>query len=131
MAVVLAELRVRDLVVTNSMGASGTVVLPNGNQAAEIGTFGAGATTPSVISGIVYQTNNGGLTTTISDFADGVPGQEITVIFKDNFTTIDFTSSSLYGNGGIDWAPSGNDHMQCVADGTNWWCSCFVNTSRA
>lgn len=86
-------------------------------------TFTDGDSTPSVIvPTTLYKTANTGATT-ISDFDDGFVGQVITVHIGDANTTIDFTGTSLVGNGGADWNPSSGDSMRCVfSDDGNWYC---------
>lgn len=88
-----------------------------------IETFADGDSTPSVIVPTsLYKTANTGATT-ISDFDDGYVGQVITVHIDDANTTVDFTASSLIGNGGADWSPSSGDSMRCVlSDDGNWYC---------
>lgn len=66
--------------------------------------------------------------TTISAFDNGFRGQEITVIFNDANTTIDFTSTTLKGNAGVDFTGAATDVMTCVYDGTNWYCQVHDNT---
>lgn len=66
--------------------------------------------------------------TTITMFDDGVSGQEITVIFNDANTTIDFTGTNLKGNGGVDFTGAVGDVMTGVFDGTNWYFQMSDNT---
>ncbi|MBI2401109.1 MAG: hypothetical protein HYV23_08675 [Deltaproteobacteria bacterium] len=66
--------------------------------------------------------------TTITAFDDGVVGQEITVIFADANTTIDFTGTNLKGNGGVDFAGAAGDVMTGIFDGTNWYFQVHDNT---
>lgn len=90
-------------------------------------TFGANDATPSVASGRNFATANTSATT-ITDFDDAKDGQEIVVWINDANTTIDFTSSGLKGNGGVDWSPASGDHMRCTYNGTDWLCEVFDNT---
>jgi hypothetical protein len=96
--------------------------LDGGLSFGSIATFTSTDTDPSVQNGIIFKTNNGS-STTIDDFDDGAIGQVIKVIINDTNTTIDFTSSGLKGNGGADWSPTTNDWMECLYDGTDWFCS--------
>ena len=93
--------------------------------------FADADTTPSVRTteryGLFKTANTGA--TTISDFDDGQVGQVIYVIIDDANTTIDFTSSGLKGNAGVDWSPTTGDHMTCVYDGTDWYCDVSDNTA--
>ena len=91
-------------------------------------TFADADATPSVELGRKFKTANTGATT-ITDFDDGFAGQEITVIINDGNTTIDFTASGLKGNAGADWSPASGDHMNCVYDGTDWFCVVSDNTA--
>ena len=81
--------------------------------------------TPSVAAykrgASIFKTANT-MATTITALADGVEGQEVVVFINDAVTTIDFTGTTLTGNGGMDWSPSSGDMMRCVFDGTNWRC---------
>lgn len=77
--------------------------------------------TPSVAGGKNFKTNNT-VSTTITNFDDGEIGQEIVVHFQDVNTTVDFTASTLVGNGGADWSPAVNDHMRCVRTADKWLC---------
>jgi hypothetical protein len=79
----------------------------------------ANAASHSVINGNLWKTTNSN-PTTITAFTGGVTGQEITVLINDNNTTIDFTGTSLLGNGGVDWTPATGDWMTGFYDGTNW-----------
>lgn len=60
---------------------------------------------------------------TITAFDDGVVGQEISIIFADANTTIDFSGTNLKGNAGVDFTGAVADRMDCVYDGTDWFCS--------
>jgi len=85
--------------------------------------------TPSVTNWTnIYKTNNNA-ETTITDFDDGFEGQTIKVIFDDALTTIDFTSSGLRGNAGVDWSPAKYDWMECTYDGTDWYCAVHDTTT--
>jgi hypothetical protein len=75
---------------------------------------------PSVAESNTFRTENKAATT-ISDFADGLPGQAITVIFGDSNTKIDF-SGKLRGNQGKAWSPKQGDHLTAVYDGEAWYC---------
>ena len=84
--------------------------------------------TPSVAAGSYFVTANANATT-ITDFDDGVTGQQIIVEIGDANTTVDFTSSGLRGNAGVDWSPTTGDHMRCVYNGTDWLCEVSDNTA--
>ena len=92
-------------------------------------TLEVDSATPTVSANSVFKTANT-VATTITNFVDGTSGQIIWVIIGDALTKIDFTSNtSLRGNGGSDWTPTTNDHMQCVYDGTSWYCNVSDNTT--
>jgi len=60
---------------------------------------------------------------TITDFNNGLEGQEIVVHFVGSGNTVDFTGTNLKGNGGVDWSPAVGEVMRCInVDGTNWVC---------
>jgi hypothetical protein len=87
-------------------------------------------TTPSVAVGgkrMSFKTQSAN-PTTITMFDDGVAGQEITVLFEDANTTIDFTGTNLKGNGGVDFTGGAGDVMTGVFDGTNWYFQVHDNT---
>ena len=83
--------------------------------------------TPSVAGGRYFVTANTSIT--ITTFDDGMKGQEILIVFGDANTTIDFTGTNLEGNAGVDFAAAVNDHMNCIFDGTNWFCDVSDNTA--
>lgn len=93
--------------------------------------FVDGDATPSILTSndnTLFKTANTG-STTITDFDDGYAGQSIDVIIGDANTTIDFTASGLKGNVGANWSPTTGDHMTCVYDGTDWYCTVSDNTA--
>lgn len=81
---------------------------------------------PNVNSKTILKTNNISRTT-ISNFEQGIEGQKIVVIFKDNNTIVDFSNSKLKGNNGKDFKASKDDHMECIFDGEDWYCSVNKN----
>lgn len=83
--------------------------------------FAAADATPSVRYGHEFITANTGATT-ITALDDGVKGKTVLVMIGDGNTTIDFTGTTLTGNGGADWSPANGDAMRCTFDGTNWRC---------
>jgi len=94
----------------------------------EVITFTDGDATPDVGNGNIFKTANTGATT-ITMFDGGSNGQVIHVIIADANTTIDFTGTNLKGNAGVNWSPTTNDHMTCIYDGTNWFCTISDNTA--
>ena len=83
--------------------------------------------TPDVGDGNFFKTANTHATT-ITMFDGGSDGQIIYIIIGDTHTTIDFTGTNLKGNNGADWTPTTNDHLACISDGINWYCSISDNT---
>lgn len=77
-------------------------------------------TTPSVLGQVKFLTANTSATL-ITQFDDGEIGQEILVLVDDANTTLDFTSSNLRGNGGVDWAVPIGESFRAVFDGTDWY----------
>ena len=100
----------------NTFGTSGIT-----NASGLIRAIPDGETTPSVIDGDVFQTNNTSQTT-ITNFTGGCVGQKIWVLFNDNNTIINFNEAALSGNNGVSWTPETGDHMQAVFDGSSWRC---------
>jgi hypothetical protein len=95
----------------------------------QVKAFTANDATPTVAQGYpVYKTANVNATT-ITDFDDGFAGQCFKLIIKDAVTTVDFTSSGLKGNAGVDWSPTTGDSMDCFYDGTDWYCRISDNTA--
>lgn len=80
----------------------------------------AGSGTPSVLQGCMFETSAS--TITYSNFTNGYEGQEIVFYVAHAPTTVDFTSSNLKGNAGVDWTPSVGDFMRCVKRGNDWLC---------
>lgn len=91
-------------------------------------TFADADATPSVLGGSLFKTANTGATT-ITGLDDLPIGKPVKIIIGDVNTTIDFTGTSLKGNGGVDWSPTTNDHMTCVSDGANIYCDISDNTA--
>jgi hypothetical protein len=85
-------------------------------------TFPANDTNPNVRMGNVFKTANT-TPTIITKFADGLEGQKIVVIIGDTNTTVGFKGVHLKGNGGTNWRPSNEAWMECLFDGTKWYCS--------
>ena len=67
--------------------------------------------------------------TTITMLDNGYVGQRVLVIIGDAVTTIDFSGTNLKGNSGGDWSPGNGDSMDCIFDGTNWYCQIADNTA--
>jgi hypothetical protein len=93
------------------------------------GTFASGDATPSVGTYSFYKTANAS-PTTITRLDGGATGQMVVVEIADANTTIGFlTGTNLKGNGGADWSPTTGDHMTCIYNGTNWFCTVSDNTA--
>lgn len=104
------------------LNVSNHQVLGNLGGSSSYITFTANDATPSVSSGELFNTANSSATT-ITMFDNGYIGQKIRVLILDANTTVDFTGTNLKGNGGSDWSPSNGDFMDCVFNGTDWYCS--------
>ncbi|MFQ5428048.1 MAG: glycosyl hydrolase family 28-related protein [Thermodesulfobacteriota bacterium] len=81
-----------------------------------------GDTTPSVLGGEYFFTNNSA-PTTITMFDNGYIGQRIFVRIGDSNTTVDFTGTNLKGNGGVDYVAAIGSTLDCVFTGTQWGCT--------
>lgn len=112
----------------NEALVSGNTFLSSDGSVQQRGIFTDGDLTPIVTGKRRWKTAN---TTakTITMFDGAYTDQEIVVIFGDSNTTIDFTGTNLKGNAGVDWSPATDDHMTCVFDGTDWFCSVSDNTA--
>lgn len=94
-----------------------------------VGTLTADSATPAVSSRKkIFKTANVN-PTTITALTGGFTGQRIVVIINDAVTTIDFSGTTLKGNAGVDWSPGSGDWMECIFDGTNWYCSVHDTTA--
>ncbi len=82
-------------------------------------TFTAGDTTPSVLGGRNFKTANSG-STTITNFDDGIEGQEIFIVLDAN--TILADNSNLKLNGGL--SATGDDTITLVKIGSTWYEKC-------
>lgn len=82
--------------------------------------FTDGDTTPNVRAGRHFKCANTA-PVTITAFDGGHEDQEIYVELDAN-TTVDFTGTSLYGNGGADLAGSATKSILCRRRGTDWVC---------
>lgn len=106
-----------------SNGGTGTTFIGNTGpglayaDVKPIGVFTANVTTPSVYKGNVFQTANSGATT-ITNFADGKPGQLITVIVDAN-TTVQ-NNATLKLAGAVNFVGTADDLISLVYDGTAW-----------
>jgi len=92
----------------------------------EVVAFTANDATPDVGDGNFFKTANTSATT-ITALDGGANGQTVHIIIGDANTTIDFTGTNLRGNSGVDWTPTTNDHMTCIKDDTNWFCTISNN----
>lgn len=103
-------------------GGSWTIIHEDNSFDREFITL-AGSGTPSVAQGSLFKTSATNIV--YSDFTGGFIGQEITVVFDFARGTgsVDFTGTTLKGNGAVDWNFVQYDSMKCVWDGTNWYCN--------
>ena len=100
-------------------GSTGWLLL---GRDAVINTIADGDGTPNVAGKYALKTSNTSATT-ISFFDGGIQGQEIFVEFNDSNTTVDFSSSNLKGNGGVDFVANQFASMRCFFDGARWLCT--------
>lgn len=105
-------------VVNNAVGAW-IIDNENGRISRVPITFVNNDTTPTVYEGDFFKASNT-VGTTITAFDDGVKGQEITIIFTTNNTTIT-DSASIQLNGGVDFTGTTNDVLRLIYDGTTWF----------
>lgn len=81
-----------------------------------LGTYTEGDATPSVFGMNQINISNSSLVT-ITDFDDGINGQEITLYFSDSNTTV---SNSMYLKDSLAWTPSAHDILKMRYNGTAW-----------
>jgi len=113
-------------VVTESIHILGTGItnlrVRNNVEKTLFRPFAPGDTTPSVLGGEYFFTNNA-TPTVITMFDDGYVGQRIFVRINDSNTTVDFTGTNLKGNGGVDYLAVIGSTLDCVFTGTQWGCT--------
>ncbi len=80
----------------------------------------AGSSTPSVASSNVFRTANLS-TTTINQFAGGVVGQVVTIIFNDNYTNI-ANSNQIQLAGSQNFTGQSGDTLTVVCKSPGQWC---------
>jgi hypothetical protein len=82
----------------------------------------ANSATPSVLGNALFVTANSSATA-ITNFTDGVQGQDICVRVNDANTTFDFSGSNLKGNNGVDYVATSGDLVFAKRIGSNWFCT--------
>lgn len=87
-------------------------------DARHIGTYTAGDTTPSVANGVTYMRIANASPVTITNFDDGVEGQELTLVFDDANTTVNRANAVL--DGGANFVSTQYDTLTLVR-GPNYW----------
>ena len=94
----------------------------------DIKTFGAGDDSPSVSGGTIFKTaNTTKATGVITNFDNGVSGQQITILVSDNFTDFIHSTKKLILNGAANWTAAAlGDVITFTHNG-----SMFVETSRS
>jgi len=94
----------------------------------DIKTFGAGDDSPSVSGGTIFKTaNTAKATGVITNFDNGVSGQQITILVSDNFTDFIHSTKKLILNGAANWtAAAAGDVITFTHNGL-----IFVETSRS
>jgi len=79
-------------------------------------------TNPDISGGAsIFKTVNTGATL-MAGLANGYISQKVEIIFGDALTTVNFSSGSFSGNGGVNWAAPEGSIMHCTYDGTKWAC---------
>lgn len=90
-----------------------------GRVGADFITFGSGDTTPTVAGGKNFDTQ--GTTVTITDFDDGIEGQEISIYFDDGNTTIAHSASVIELKSGSNYLGSAGDVLKLLLRGGVWY----------
>jgi len=65
--------------------------------------------------------------TTVVFFNGGTDGKPVHIVFNNSNTTIDFTGTSMKGNGGVDWTPNQFDSMIMTKFDGKWICQISNN----
>jgi hypothetical protein len=99
----------------NNTASSETVSLQN-NWVYNNAYYLTGAT-PSVAGGTLFAEYNS-VATNVTSFTNGIPGQTITVIFKDNNSMLTETGNLLLRSSTVN--PAINATMSLVFDGKHW-----------
>ena len=99
-----------------------TSQINSGSTISEIKTFTSRDTTPSVKYGTLFKTGND-RPISITQFDDGIVGQQITIIINDANTDFAHDVRKIYLNGGTNWtAGTTGDTISFVCvDGTKWY----------
>ena len=77
----------------------------------------ANSATPSVLLGSYFTSSN---TVTYTNFTKAPTGKWVKVVVASGTPTLDFSSSNLKGNGGVDITLKAGDSWDMFFDGTNW-----------
>jgi len=117
----LEQVAAESIHITNPINVTNLRVRNNVEKTL-IRTFIGQDTTPSVLGGEYFTTNNTS-PTVITMFDDGFIGQRIFVRIGDTKTTIDFTGTNLKGNGAVDYVAAIGSTLDCVFTGTQWGCT--------
>jgi hypothetical protein len=104
-------------------GSTGGKVTHHGAVIQRTIAFANGDTTPSVAGGNIFTTANTSATS-ISDFDDGVDGQEITVKVDANTTILEGTGTLIRLAGGVNFTGSSNDLITFVSIAGVWFEKC-------
>lgn len=110
-----------NLVIFDSGPTARVIITPTGlitgGFVRKAGAYAAGDTTPSV-AGVSYMVIANAGAVVITDFDDGVDGQEVTLEFADANTTINRTHCFLAG--GVNFVGSADDTITLVKRGASW-----------
>lgn len=96
---------------------AGTLVLGGVKTLASGGTFTSGDTTPSVRGGEVFIASNSAATT-ITNFDDAQPGQEITLLAGNANTTVQY-NANIYLAGSVNFAMPDNGVLRLLRNPAN------------
>jgi hypothetical protein len=113
--------------ITDSTGGltstyNSTGITTNGTNSAgqvyRVGTYTAGATTPSVL-GVSHMVIANSSPTTITNFTNAVNGQILTLIFSDSNTT--FTRFNAFLSLGLNFTSTASDTLTLISNGGVWY----------
>jgi len=110
-------------ITTTSVAASSVL---SGGLTHRLGTYSAGATTPSV-TGVSHLDIANASPTTITNFTGAVRGQMLLLLFRDGNTTI--TRANAYLAGAVDFTSANRATLLLMSDGSFWYEVCRSTTN--
>ena len=110
--------QINNIIIGAVTPLAGSFTSMNGGLVKRSIAYTPGATTPSVLNASFMQITNAGATS-ITNFTNGVAGQEITLLFTDANTTI--TRANCFLSGGANFVSNADDTLTLISGGTFWY----------